>query len=117
MNIELATTALKALAHETRLRVYRRLVQAGSNGLCVADLAAELGAEANGSFSFHLKELSLGGLIRSQQKGRFIYYIADYQAMNALLGYLTEHCCAGETCGEQSHQCVTVENVHDPKNI
>ncbi|PKO34100.1 MAG: transcriptional regulator [Betaproteobacteria bacterium HGW-Betaproteobacteria-7] len=111
MDIELATTALKALAHETRLRVYRRLVQAGARGLCVADLAAELGAEANGSFSFHLKELSTAGLIRSRQEGRFIYYIADYPAMNELLGYLTEHCCAGESCGEQTHYCATTEKA------
>lgn len=110
MNIELATTALKALAHETRLRVYRRLVQAGADGLCVADLATELGAEANGSFSFHLKELSNAGLIRSRQEGRFIYYSADYPAMNNLLAYLTEHCCAGQSCGEQEHSCTIPEN-------
>lgn len=109
MDIELATTALKALAHETRLRVYRRLVQAGAGGLCVADLAAELGAEANGSFSFHLKELSNAGLIRSRQEGRFIYYSADYPAMNQLLGYLTEQCCAGQSCGEQQHSCTIQE--------
>lgn len=109
MNIELATTALKALAHETRLRVYRRLVQAGTSGLCVANLAAELGAEANGSFSFHLKELSNAGLIRNRQEGRFIYYIADYPAMNELLGYLTEHCCTGQPCGEAVHSCASEE--------
>lgn len=109
MDIELATAALKALAHETRLRAYRQLVQAGSAGLCVADLATALGAEANGSFSFHLKELSHAGLIRSRQEGRFIYYSADYPAMNALLGYLTEHCCAGDNCGEHTHQCTPNE--------
>lgn len=111
MDIELATTALKALAHETRLRVYRRLVQAGSAGLCVADLAAELDTEANGSFSFHLKELSRAGLIASRQDGRFIYYSADYPAMNELLGYLTEHCCAGLPCGEQQHACTPTEKA------
>lgn len=110
MDIELATNALKALAHETRLRIFRRLVQAGPEGLCVADLASHLNAEANGSFSFHLKELSNAGLIRNRQEGRFIYYIANYPAMNELLGYLTEHCCAGEPCGEQIHTCATTEN-------
>lgn len=109
MNIELATLALKALAHDTRLRIFRRLVQAGPDGLCVADLAAHLATEANGSFSFHLKELSNAGLIRSRQVSRFIYYSANYPAMNELLGFLTEHCCAGEPCGEQSHQCTTTE--------
>jgi DNA-binding transcriptional ArsR family regulator len=110
MDTELATTALKALAHETRLRVYRRLVQAGSNGLPVADLAAAVGAEPNGSFSFHLKELSNAGLIRSRQESRFIFYSADYPAMNELLGFLTEHCCAGQPCGEAAHACATDEH-------
>jgi len=110
MDIELATNALKALSHETRLRIFRCLVQAGPGGLCVADLAANLGTEANGSFSFHLKELSHAGLIRSRQDGRFIYYSADYPAMNDLLGDLTEHCCAGKGCGEKTHQCATTEN-------
>lgn len=107
MDIELATSALKALAHDTRLRIYRCLVQAGSDGLAVADLAAAVGAEANGSFSFHLKELSSAGLIRSRQDGRFIFYSADYPAMNELLGFLTDHCCAGAPCGETAHACTT----------
>ena len=111
MNINNATLALKALAHETRLQIFRQLVQAGPEGLCVADLATRLNAEANGSFSFHLKELSNAGLIRSRQASRFIYYSANYPAMNELLGYLTEHCCAGQSCGEQEHACVTVENA------
>lgn len=105
MDIELATEALKALAHETRLRIYRRLVQAGPDGLCVADLAGHIGTEPNGSFSFHLKELSRADLIVSRQVGRFIYYAASYPTMNDLLAYLTEHCCAGEPCGEQAHTC------------
>jgi ArsR family transcriptional regulator, arsenate/arsenite/antimonite-responsive transcriptional repressor len=107
MNIELATNALKALAHDTRLRIFRALVQAGPDGLCVANLAGQLATEANGSFSFHLKELSNAGLIRSRQVSRFIYYSANYPAMNALLGYLTEHCCAGQPCGETEHTCTT----------
>ena len=110
MEIELAINALKALAHDTRLRAFRCLVQAGPDGLCVAELANRLGSEANGSFSFHLKELHRAGLTRSRQDGRFIYYSADYPAMNDLLGYLTEHCCAGEPCGEQAHHCANTEN-------
>lgn len=110
MKTELAITALKALAHDIRLRTFRCLVQAGPAGLCVADLAHALQTEANGSFSFHLKELSNAGLIRSRQEGRFIYYHADYPAMNDLLAYLTEHCCAGEPCGEQAHSCTPLEN-------
>lgn len=109
MNIELATHALKALAHETRLRIFRHLVQAGPDGLCVADLAGHLNAEANGSLSFHLKELSHAGLIQSRQASRFIFYSANYPAMNELLGYLTEHCCAGESCGVEAHHCASTE--------
>lgn len=110
MNIELATHALKALAHDTRLRIFRCLVQAGPEGLCVADLAAHLQTEANGSFSFHLKELSGAGLIRSRQASRYIYYSANYPAMNELLGFLTEHCCAGQPCGEAAHACASEEH-------
>lgn len=110
MDIELATNALKALAHETRLRIFRRLVQAGPAGLCVADLATHLQTEANGSFSFHLKELAGAGLIRSRQVSRFIYYSANYPAMNELLGFLTEHCCAGAPCGEADHACATADD-------
>lgn len=105
MNIELATAALKALAHETRLRLFRTLVQAGPEGVCVADLAKQLATEANGSLSFHLKELSNAGLIQRRQVSRFIYYSANYPEMNALLGYLTEHCCAGATCSPTLPHC------------
>lgn len=105
MDINLATEALKALAHETRLRIYRHLVQAGPDGLCVADLANFIGTEANGSFSFHLKELNRAGLIISRPVGRYIYYAASYPAMNDLLAFLTDHCCAGEPCGETVHAC------------
>lgn len=110
MDTNLATEALKALAHETRLRIYRRLVQAGPDGVCVADLAGFVGIEPNGSFSFHLKELSRAGLIISRQAGRFIYYAASYPTMNELLAFLTEHCCGGQACGEQTHTCSTTEH-------
>lgn len=105
MDIKLATSALKALAHETRLRIFRRLVQAGPDGLHVADLAGELHTEANGSLSFHLKELSNAGLIQSRPASRFIFYSAHYPTMNSLLAYLTAHCCAGVPCGEINLAC------------
>ena len=54
---------------------------------------------APATLSFHLKELSNAGLLKSRQEGRYIYYAADFKAMNALLGYLTENCCGGKPWG------------------
>ncbi|PKO94607.1 MAG: transcriptional regulator [Betaproteobacteria bacterium HGW-Betaproteobacteria-10] len=100
MNIENAVSALSALAQNTRLQIFRLLVQAGAEGLAVGKIAEQLGTEANGRLSFHLKELVYAGLAEARQSGRFIFYSANYPAMNDLLSYLTEHCCAGSPCGE-----------------
>lgn len=100
MDIQNAVVALGALAQETRLQVFRLLVQAGEEGLAVGRIAELLGTEPNGRLSFHLKELVNAGLATSRQAGRFIYYSAHYPAMNELLAYLTEQCCGGQPCGE-----------------
>lgn len=100
MDTIIAVTALGALAQETRLQIFRLLVQAGGDGLAVGKIAEQLGTEANGRLSFHLKELVSAGLAEARQSGRFIFYSANYPAMNDLLAYLTEHCCAGSPCGE-----------------
>ena len=94
--------ALSALAQATRLRVYRLLVQQGESGLAAGEIAARVGV-ASATLSFHLKELSHAGLVRARQDGRFIYYAADFVAMNDLLAYLTENCCSGDggSCGPQ----------------
>ena len=89
--------ALAALAQETRLAVYRLLVEHAPEGLPAGQVAERLGVPP-ASLSFHLKELTHAGLILSRQEGRFIYYRANYDAMNGLLAYLTENCCQGETC-------------------
>jgi ArsR family transcriptional regulator len=94
MESKLAVAALGALAQDSRLQVYRLLVQAGAEGLAASDIAARLGIPAN-TMSFHLKTLSHADLIRARQHGRFIYYSANYEQMNALLGFLTENCCSG----------------------
>lgn len=86
---------LAALSQETRLAIFRLLVQAGSKGRFVGDIAEKLGL-ANATLSFHLKELANAGLIEPRQNGRFIHYSANYARMNELLGYLTENCCAGD---------------------
>jgi len=105
METKTAVAALGALAHETRLEIFRLLVRAGGGGLAVGKIAAALGVEANGRLSFHLKELVGAGLARSCQEGRFIYYSTDYAAMNELLRYLTEDCCGGQPCGEVVDTC------------
>jgi ArsR family transcriptional regulator, arsenate/arsenite/antimonite-responsive transcriptional repressor len=89
--------ALGALAQHTRLQAYRLLVQAGPEGLAATEIADQLGIPGN-TLSFHLKALSHAGLILSRQQGRFIYYSANYEQMNLLLGFLTENCCGGASC-------------------
>lgn len=98
MKSDLAVTRLAALAQETRLAIFRLLVQKGPDGLCAGDIQAKLKL-APATLSFHLKELSNAGLLVARQEGRFIFYAPGFDAMNALLGYLTENCCAGEDCG------------------
>ncbi|MGA7180698.1 MAG: metalloregulator ArsR/SmtB family transcription factor [Thiobacillaceae bacterium] len=97
MEIHEAVHALSSLAHETRLGVFRLLVQAGLEGMAVGQIGETL-AVAAPTLSFHLKELAHAGLILNRQEGRFIYYRANYDAMNTLLAYLTENCCQGEAC-------------------
>lgn len=90
-------TALAALAQESRLTVFRLLVQAGRAGLSVGEIKEITGIPGS-SLSFHLKELTHAGLIHSRQESRFIYYSTNYAAMNDLLNFLTENCCGGESC-------------------
>ncbi len=92
-----AVTRLSALAQESRLAIFRLLVQKGADGLCVGDIQSALKLSA-ATLSFHLKELTNAGLLKSQQEGRFIYYAPDFKAMNELLAYLTESCCDGKSC-------------------
>lgn len=87
-----AVRALAALAQETRLAIYRALVQAGPEGLAAGRVAEIVGTPAS-TLSFHLKELAAAGLIRSRQVGRFVIYTAQYGAMNDLVGFLTDKCC------------------------
>jgi DNA-binding transcriptional ArsR family regulator len=84
--------ALAALAQETRLAVFRLLVEHAPEGLPAGNVAEQLGL-APASLSFHLKELTRAGLILPRQDGRFVWYRADLDAMNGLLRYLTANCC------------------------
>jgi ArsR family transcriptional regulator len=89
--------ALGALAQETRLAVYRMLVEAGPAGLPAGEISARLGLPA-ATASFHLAQLSRAGLLASRSQGRFVIYSADFGRMNELLAFLTENCCGGESC-------------------
>jgi DNA-binding transcriptional ArsR family regulator len=89
--------ALSALAHESRLGIFRLLVEQGPDGLPAGEIASRLEL-ANANASFHLKELAHAGLVTSIQDGRFIYYAANYKTMNGLVDYLTKNCCQGGVC-------------------
>ena len=86
--------ALGALAHEHRLKVYRLLVERGPQGLSAGAIAGGVGLLPS-SLTFHLQALHRAGLIVQRREGRQLFYSADFQAMNTLVGYLTENCCAG----------------------
>jgi DNA-binding transcriptional ArsR family regulator len=92
-----AVVALAALAQESRLATFRLLVQAGPQGLAASKIAEALGMPPS-SLSFHLKELTHANLIVPRQEGRFVIYAAQFDTMNALLGFLTENCCGGNPC-------------------
>ena len=96
-----AVEAPAALAQETRLKVYRLLVEAGPAGLPAGRIGEEL-ALAPATLSFHLAHLARTGLVQGRQDGRFVIYSADFRNMNALVGYLTENCCGGRACAPAS---------------
>jgi ArsR family transcriptional regulator len=95
MEMNDALTALTALAQESRLTVFRALVAAGAEGMPAGVIAARLQIPP-ATLSFHLKELKIAGLIDCRRDGRSLIYTANFDGMNALLGYLTENCCGGD---------------------
>lgn len=97
MEMKDAVKALAAIAHESRLTVFRLLVQAGPGGLPAGQLAEKAGIPPS-SLSFHLKELVHAGLLTFRQEGRFVIYEARFESMAELLAYLTDNCCGGAPC-------------------
>jgi len=91
-------TALDALAQETRLDIFRLLVQVGETGI-PAGMIGERLKVPNATLSFHLQQLKYAGLANTQRKGTQIIYSANYSTMNGLISYLTENCCQGASCG------------------
>ena len=92
-----AVRALAALAQDSRLDVFRLLVQAGPEGMPAGEIAERLRIPSS-TLSFHVKALAHAGLIESRQQGRFVYYSANFSAMNALIAFLGENCCKGRAC-------------------
>jgi ArsR family transcriptional regulator, arsenate/arsenite/antimonite-responsive transcriptional repressor len=92
-----AVRSLAALAQPVRLQVFRCLVVAGPEGLTPGAMVEAIGVPAT-SLSFHLKELTHAGLVSQERQGRNLIYRAAFDRMNALLGYLTDNCCQGESC-------------------
>ena len=92
-----AIAALGALAQDHRLALFRLLVQAGPDGMAAGAIAEALGVP-NSSLSFHLAQLHRAGLVRQERRHRSLIYRADYEAMNRLVAYLLENCCAGQAC-------------------
>src|SRR5687767_11053183 len=88
--------ALAALAQENRLDTYRLLVQAGPEGMAAGEIAATLGLPPN-TLSFHFDRLRQAGLVTVRRNGRSMIYAARYDTMNALIGFLTEKCCGGQS--------------------
>lgn len=93
----IAVAALSALAHEGRLEIFRRLVQAGPQGMVVGEIAAKLDMPG-ATLSFHLSQLKHAGLVQARREGRRLIQTADFARMNGLVTYLTENCCGGASC-------------------
>ena len=96
MEKQIAIAALDALAQETRLDIFRLLVQAGESGMPAGIIGEKLGTP-NATLSFHLQQLKHAGLVNTQRKGTQIIYAANYGAMNGLIDYLTANCCQGNS--------------------
>ncbi|MFA5495658.1 MAG: metalloregulator ArsR/SmtB family transcription factor [Porticoccaceae bacterium] len=92
-----AVAALAALAQDSRLAVYRLLVQAGPAGLAAGKISEAAGIPPS-SLSFHLKELTHANMVSSRQEGRFVIYQANFSTINALVAFLLENCCGGQSC-------------------
>jgi ArsR family transcriptional regulator len=103
-----AAELLAALGHESRLAIFRLLVEAGPEGINASAIADQLGLPA-ATASFHLSSLNRVGLIKPRQESRFIYYATDYSVMDELLVFLTDKCCQGKSCLPKTEQVNTTK--------
>lgn len=116
MDGPIVVRALGALAQEHRLAAFRLLVQAGNDGLAAGVIADRLGLTAS-SMSFHLAALAHAGLVSQRRQSRLIIYAANYPAMNALMGYLTENCCGGVPCTDAVLCCAPRQDATVEKDV
>lgn len=114
MEILNAAELLAALGHETRLGIFRLLVEAGPEGMNASAIGDRLGM-APATMSFHLSHLSRVGLIRDRKEGRFIFYSANFETMDDLLAFLTDNCCQGESCLPKTTAAKTIEQRRTAK--
>ena len=110
METSRAIEALAALAQDTRLKVFRLLVEAGPEGLAAGRIGEQLDLPP-ATLSFHLAQLARAGLAQSRQDGRFVIYSADFRNMNELVGYLTDNCCGGRSCAPASSRTLNAKGV------
>jgi len=106
METKRAVESLSALAQDTRLAIFRLLVQAGAQGKAAGQIGDALELPP-ATLSFHLSGLTRAGLAQSRQEGRFVIYTADFERMNALVAFLTENCCGGAACAPAACQPAT----------
>lgn len=97
MDTRQAVDKLAALAQETRLRIFRLLVETGDEGLNASAIADALDLPP-ATLSFHVAHLARAGLVQARQESRFIFYSASYDAMDDLIAYLAKNCCQGKAC-------------------
>jgi ArsR family transcriptional regulator, arsenate/arsenite/antimonite-responsive transcriptional repressor len=102
MELKSAVTALAALAQETRLSIYRLLVEAGTEGVAAGRISEKLKVPG-ATLSFHLKELTRASLVSARQEKQFIYYAVDFDRMAELMTFLTQNCCKG-----MPQECLTI---------
>jgi ArsR family transcriptional regulator len=116
MKMSTAIVALGALAQETRLEIFRLLVQKGPAGLAAGDVGDRLGLPSP-TLSFHLNQLRFAGLVTSRRASRSIIYSANFRAMTGLLDYLTENCCGGSTAQCAPQTCTSEVRAPAPATV
>ena len=108
MKLKPAVQSLAALAQETRLAIFRLLVEAGPGGMNAGAIAEAVGVPA-ATLSFHVAQLTRAGLVAARQESRFIFYSANFAAMDDLIAFLTDNCCQGGECLPKTAGANTVE--------